>query len=68
MITITAKPEEHLKDLDREIAFDELDKKEQLEMIARLEEQMRTAAKNLEFEDAAALRDTVLELKTQIGQ
>lgn len=37
-------------------------------MIARLEEQMRTAAKNLEFEDAAALRDTVLELKTQIGQ
>lgn len=68
VITITAKPEEHLKDLDREIAFDELDKKEQLEMIARLEEQMRTAAKNLEFEDAAALRDTVLELKTQIGQ
>lgn len=68
VITITAKPEEHLKDLDQEIAFDELDKKEQLEMIARLEEQMRTAAKNLEFEDAAALRDTVLELKTQIGQ
>lgn len=68
VITITAKPEEHLKDLDQESAFDELSKKEQLEMIARLEEQMRTAAKNLEFEDAAALRDTVLELKTQIGQ
>ena len=35
VITITAKPEEHLKDLDREIAFDELDKKEQLEKIGR---------------------------------
>ena len=68
VITSTIKSEEIVKrDLDAEIEFDELNKKEQKEMIARLEEQMRTAAKNLEFEDAAALRDTVMELKAQIG-
>lgn len=43
-----------------------MSKPEQREMIARLEEQMKTAAKNLDFEDAAALRDTVMELKAQL--
>lgn len=36
-------------------------------MIANLEDQMRAAAKKLDFEKAANLRDTVLELKAQIG-
>ena len=37
-------------------------------MIANLEDQMRAAAKRLDFEDAANLRDAVMELKLQIGK
>jgi excinuclease ABC subunit B len=37
-------------------------------MLANLEDQMRAAAKRLDFEDAANLRDTVMELKLQIGK
>lgn len=66
VITMTTKPKESTKDLNDKLDFDELSKQEQREMIARLEEQMRTAAKNLDFEDAAALRDTVMELKAQL--
>lgn len=58
VITMTTKPKESTKALNDKLDFDELSKQEQREMIARLEEQMRTAAKNLDFEDAAALRDT----------
>lgn len=66
VITMTTKPKESTKALNDKLDFDELSKQEQREMIARLEEQMRTAAKNLDFEDAAALRDTVMELKAQL--
>ena len=66
VITMTTKPKESTKALNDKLDFDELSKQEQREMIARLEEQMRTAAKNLDFEDAAALRDTVMELKAPL--
>lgn len=66
VITMTTKPKESTKALNDKLDFDELSKQEQREMIARLEEQMKTAAKNLDFEDAAALRDTVMELKAQL--
>lgn len=66
VITMTTKPKESTKVLNDKLDFDELSKPEQREMIARLEEQMKTAAKNLDFEDAAALRDTVMELKAQL--
>ena len=66
VITMTTKPKESTKALNDKLDFDELSKPEQREMIARLEEQMKTAAKNLDFEDAAALRDTVVELKAQL--
>lgn len=66
VITMTTKPKENTKALNDKLDFDELRKQEQREMIARLEEQMKTAAKNLDFEDAAALRDTVMELKAQL--
>lgn len=66
VITMTTKPKESTKALNDKLDFDELSKPEQREMIARLEEQMKTAAKNLDFEDAAALRDTVKELKAQL--
>ena len=41
--------------------------KKQLEMEIRdLEKQMREAAKNLDFEKAAEIRDIVLELKAEL--
>jgi excinuclease ABC subunit B len=55
------------KDDFLDVDFADMDSKDQKEMIANLEEQMRAAAKKLDFEKAANLRDTVLELKAQIG-
>lgn len=43
--------------------FAKLDRNAQQQMIDDLTEQMRDAAKRLDFEQAATLRDTVLELK-----
>lgn len=43
--------------------YDELSKKEKEDVIMKLEHEMREAAKSLDFERAATLRDTVLELK-----
>jgi excinuclease ABC subunit B len=40
-----------------------LSKKETLALVAKLEKDMRTAAKNLEFERAAELRDMIFELR-----
>ncbi|WP_159722930.1 excinuclease ABC subunit UvrB [Enterococcus sp. CSURQ0835] len=44
-------------------SYDELSKEERLQLIAKLEDEMREAAKTLDFETAATLRDTILELK-----
>lgn len=49
------------------VDFSNMKKSEQKEMIASLEEQMKQASKRLDFEDAATLRDTILELKAQIS-
>ncbi|WP_311407953.1 excinuclease ABC subunit UvrB [Liquorilactobacillus uvarum] len=49
-----------------ELEFNDLERDDQKEMIGRLEEQMRAAAKKLDFEEAATLRDTIMELKAQI--
>ncbi|WP_137596921.1 excinuclease ABC subunit UvrB [Paucilactobacillus kaifaensis] len=46
--------------------FADMAKDDQKAMLNQLEEQMRAAAKRLDFEQAATLRDTVLELKAQI--
>lgn len=46
--------------------FADMAKDDQKAMLSQLEEQMRAAAKRLDFEQAATLRDTVLELKAQI--
>ncbi|MCI1974474.1 MAG: excinuclease ABC subunit UvrB [Limosilactobacillus sp.] len=45
--------------------FAKLKKDDQAKMIEELTEQMRDAAKRLDFEQAATLRDTVMELKAQ---
>ena len=44
-------------------SYEELSKSERKELIAKLEDEMREAAKTLDFETAATLRDTILELK-----
>lgn len=46
--------------------FAKLSKDTQANMVDELTEQMRAAAKRLDFEQAATLRDTVMELKAQM--
>lgn len=46
--------------------FAKLSKDAQKKMVAELTEQMQAAAKRLDFEQAATLRDTVMELKAQM--
>jgi len=43
-----------------------MSKKERLNLIERLEEEMKEAARNLMFERAAELRDMILELKAEL--
>lgn len=50
---------EHLKDLSK------MNKKERMAFIEELEHEMKDAAKALDFERAAQLRDTLLELKAE---
>lgn len=59
---VSKKSKKKTEDFD----FNDLIQKDQQEMISGLEEQMREAAKKLDFEEAARLRDTVLELKAEI--
>jgi len=46
-------------------AVSRMSKKDRQRMIERLEKEMKEAAKNLQFERAAELRDAILELKAQ---
>lgn len=59
---VAAKSKEAKLDLD----FVDMNKKDQQALIASLEAQMKQAAKQLDFEEAATLRDTILELKAQL--
>lgn len=59
---VAAKSKEAELDLD----FIDMNKKDQQALIASLEAQMKQAAKQLDFEEAATLRDTILELKAQL--
>ncbi|MCH5462187.1 excinuclease ABC subunit UvrB [Lactobacillus sp. LC28-10] len=67
LISVT-KPDESSgkKDDFVETDFESMTLEEQKDMIKRLEDEMRSAAKKLDFEHAATLRDTVLELKTEL--
>ena len=51
-----------------EVAFRDMARDDQEKMIKNLEEQMRAAAKRMDFEDATSLRDSVMELKLQLGK
>ncbi len=67
LISVT-KPDENAgkKDDFVETDFESMTSEEQQDMIKRLEDEMRSAAKKLDFEHAATLRDTILELKTEL--
>ncbi len=46
--------------------FKKMAKKDRLTVIARMEEEMKEAARDLQFERAAQLRDLILELKAEL--
>ncbi|MCM0599811.1 excinuclease ABC subunit UvrB [Periweissella fabalis] len=46
-----------------EVEFKDMKKADQALILASLEDQMKNAAKRLDFEEAATLRDTIMELK-----
>ena len=56
--------EEKVVDLTK-VAFNDLPKDEQQSIVDNMTSQMKAAAKALDFEEAAQLRDTVMELKTR---
>ncbi|MNY64519.1 UvrABC system protein B [compost metagenome] len=49
-----------------EVKQAKMSKKDRISLIERLEQEMKEAAKNLQFERAAELRDAVLELKAEL--
>ena len=49
------------------VAFKDLPKDEQTSILNNMDGQMRAAAKALDFEEAANLRDLIMELKTSAG-
>ena len=51
-----------------DLNFDELTKKQKQNMIKTLTAQMQEAAKKLDFEDAANLRDAIMDLKKQVHE
>lgn len=69
-ISSTTKTEDSGKEADStEFStkdFAKLNRDDQTKMVEELTEQMRTAAKRLDFEQAATLRDTIMELKAQM--
>ena len=49
-----------------ELNVDEMSKAEKKDLVASLTQQMQQAAKELDFENAANLRDMIMELKTEV--
>ncbi|MCQ6563597.1 excinuclease ABC subunit UvrB [Paenibacillus mendelii] len=49
------------------VGVNKMSKKERQALVGRLEAEMKDAAKNLQFERAAELRDALLELKAEVG-
>ncbi|WP_076460923.1 excinuclease ABC subunit UvrB [Limosilactobacillus caccae] len=69
VISATKKAEDSGEQVDQteftEKDFAKLSKADQSKMLDELTEQMRSAAKRLDFEQAATLRDTIMELTAQ---
>lgn len=58
--------DEETKEKTASVDLSTMTKKERTELINNLTEQMQNAAKKLDFETAATLRDTILELKAEV--
>lgn len=69
VISITKDSEDkENKESFADLNFDELTKKQKQNMIKTLTAQMREAAKKLDFEEAANLRDAIMDLKKQVHE
>lgn len=60
-ISKTADKDETVVQLDK--SYEDLSRREKADLLMKLEREMKDAAKALDFETAATLRDTILELK-----
>lgn len=65
VIRATQASEESLSFMDKVTEGKKLTKEEKLTLLASLEKEMKESAKALDFERAAELRDTILELKAE---
>lgn len=65
VIRATAAAEETEEYVSKAVSGKKLNKEDRMKLIALLETEMKEAAKALDFERAAELRDTVLELKAE---
>lgn len=63
---VKADKEAEKSDSFADLNFDELTAKQKQQMIANLKEQMQEAAKRLDFESAANLRDAIIELEGSV--
>lgn len=63
---VKADKEAEKSDSFADLNFDELAAKQKKQMIANLKEQMQDAAKRLDFESAANLRDAIIELEGSV--
>lgn len=69
VISITKDSDEkENKESFADLNFDELTKKQKQNMIKTLTTQMQEAAKKLDFEEAANLRDAIMDLQNQIHE
>ncbi|MFK5676838.1 excinuclease ABC subunit UvrB [Ligilactobacillus sp. LYQ60] len=67
-ISVTNGTPENTDEPENEVEFSKMSRAEQHELINNLKQQMQRAAKELNYEEAATLRDTIMELKLQIGE
>lgn len=65
VIRATVDSEEAEEYVSKATSGKKLKKEDRMKLIALLESEMKAAAKALDFEKAAELRDTVLELKAE---
>ncbi len=62
MISITKESEDDTKEAVQ-VSYEEMTKEEKDTLLMKLEKEMKDAAKALDFETAANVRDMILELK-----
>lgn len=64
IISISKKVDEDIKDMEKEL--ESMSKKELSALVKKITKQMHTAAAELNFEQAAVLRDKMIEVKKQL--